>query len=373
MTPIPILYLIDRLARGGTEGQLIRLVRNLPSEFLPCVGELYSLDGCSYGPSPDLLDELRVPSIRLGFKGFGTKGLFHTVARLVRFVRERRVRIVQTFFQDPHLMGAILKCFAPVRLIGSFRDMGFWRTFLGTAKIRLSDRFYDGYIANSEAVKACSSASFGIDPGKIRVIENGLDTDWAAGPIETGPEKKTVGIVANLNRPVKRVEDFVSMASIVRAKDPDARFVVIGDGYLKEGLVQLSRRLGLDGSISFLGSLSDPMAEISRFGVGVLASESEGLSNAIIEYLACGVPVVVTDTGGNPEIVTQGENGFLVPVGAPSLMAERVLFLLGNPSVAAGMARANRAKVIDRFSLERMIGGHTAYYTDILGVQRCTD
>lgn len=375
MNPIPVLYLIDRLAYGGTEGQLVQLIRNLPGEFAPCIGLLHS-SPASDPVSPALLRELGVPSIRLGFAGFGKPGLFGAVWRLARFAREHRVRIVHAFFQDPHLMGAILKCLMEVKLIGSFRDTGFWRTALGAAKMRQSMRLWDGCIANSEAVKACAAGSFGIRASRIRVIYNGFDSRRGAmtggGSLGEHGNGKTIGIVANLNRTVKRVEDFVAMASLVRAEEPDARFVVIGDGHLKEGLLQLSRRLGLDGSISFLGSLADPLPGIGGFGVGVNTSESEGFSNAVIEYLACGVPVVATNAGGNPEIVIHGENGFLVPVGAPSLMAEKVLFLMRNRSLAAEMGRAGRLKVLTEFSLEKMIDRHAAYYAEIARGGRST-
>ena len=108
------------------------------------------------------------------------------------------------------------------------------------------------------------------------------------------------------------------------------------------------------------------MDEIARFGVGVITSESEGFSNAIIEYLACGIPVVATDAGGNPEIVTQGENGYLVPVGNPSLMAEKVLLLLNDRSLAARIGRLNRVKALRDYSMDRMVEEHRAYYTEIM-------
>jgi glycosyltransferase involved in cell wall biosynthesis len=312
---------------------------------------------------------LSVPSIQLDFKGFKDNTLFSDLARLKAFVREHRINLVQTFFQDPHLLGAILKCLAPVKLIGSFRDMGFWRTFSGTVKIRLSDFLYDGYIANSEAVKNYSSKSFRISPDKITRIYNGFHFSERPVPARSSfnqTDPMVVGIVAGLNRKVKRVHDFITMASIVRATLPDTRFVVIGDGNLKEKLMGYSDSLGLKKSISFMGAVTNPIDHIMKFDVGVLTSESEGFSNAIIEYMACGVPVVATDAGGNSEIVISGENGYLVAAGNPAIMAEKVLFLLTNPSHAREISRANREKVARYYTVAGMVEQHQAYYQGIL-------
>lgn len=360
---INILYIINSLAYGGTERQLIQLVTNLDkSQFQPYVAALY--------PPTTSLQRSETVSIQLSFRSFTDKKIAQTVLRLHGFIREHGIDIVQTFFQDPHLLGAIMKCFLPIKLIGSFRDMGFWRTLSGTAKIRLTDFLYDGYIGNSEAVKLYSSRSFGIRPKKIKCIYNGFsfdDSAWDTPTALSGLLKpKVVGIVANLNRKVKRVEDFVAMASLVYSKMQDVRFVVLGNGHMKESLIEHARELGLAKAMSFLGSVQDPLRYIAGFAVGVLTSESEGFSNAVIEYMACGVPVVATDVGGNPELIVSGENGYLVPVGAPSLMAEKVLFLLENPSYAREIGLANREKVTRNYTVDRMVIQHQEYYRYIL-------
>jgi glycosyltransferase involved in cell wall biosynthesis len=363
MEKINILYIINSLARGGTEKQLLELVENMDgSEFKPHIATLY--------PSTAFVEDLDVPSIQLDFKGFGQKTLYSQMVRLKNFTKQYDIHLVQTFFQDPHLLGAILRCCSKVKLIGSFRDMGFWRTFSGTAKIRLSDCLYDGYIANSEAVKTCSARSFGIDPDKIKCIYNGFDFSKNIAQANSteidSEEPKLVGIVANLNREVKRVEDFVIMASFVRARAPDVRFAVLGDGHLKDDLLNLSVRLGLGDSISFLGSVLNPLDYVARFHVGVLTSDSEGFSNSIIEYMACGVPVVATDVGGSQEIITPGENGYLVPTRSPALIAEKVIFLLENPLKSREIGLANQQKVLCDYTIDRMVVQHQEYYRKIL-------
>ncbi len=361
MSPINILYLINELGYGGTEGQLIRLVQHLDrAHFCPHIATLRN--------SSRFLEQLNVPSLKLDFKGFRDTSLFSQIARLVAFVKRYQITLVQTFFQDPHVLGAILKCLARVKLVGSFRDLGFWRTSSGTAKIRLSDFFYDGYVANSEAVRNYSSVSFGIRPGKITRIYNGFHFNGKAASAHPpdATDSPVVGIVANLNRKVKRVEDFITMASFVRGELPGTTFIVIGEGNLKEELIRYGNRLGLEDSISFLGSLPNPLDHIKKFKVGVITSESEGFSNAIIEYMACGVPVVATDVGGNTEIITPGENGYLVPVRNPSAMAEKVIFLLRSASHAGEIARANRERISQHFTLARMVQQHEAYYRSVL-------
>ena len=362
MSRINILYIINELAHGGTEKQLVQLIRRLDrSQFQPHIAILYSTSA--------FLKELDIPSIQVDFNSFKDRELFRKILRLRRFARKHDIQIVQTFFQDPHLIGAILKCCLPLRLVGSFRDLGFWQTFMGRAKIRLCDFLYDGYIANSEAVRRYSSAAFGIKLGKIECIYNGFPYDECAALTRHASreaDSKVVGIVANLNRKVKRVEDFVAMASVVKNKIPDSKFVIIGDGHLKEELVSMSGRLGLRESISFLGTVPNPVEYIPNFRVGVITSESEGFSNAIIEYMACGVPVVATNVGGNSEMIISGENGYLVPVGRPALMAEKVIFLLENPSHAQSIGLANREKVLRNYTVKQMIADYQTYYELIL-------
>jgi glycosyltransferase involved in cell wall biosynthesis len=360
MTPINILYMIDSLAYGGAERQLVELIRRLDrGRFRPYL--------CVFEDHEGLYD-IEVPKITLSTVRFNHYSILKKLLVLNRFIRENRIHIVQTFFQDPFLLAAMASHFNRVKLVGTFLDLGFWRTPAENRKMRLAYPFFSGFIANSRAVKDHFVLTDGIPEDKIQVIYNGFDFSAIPEVISRrcAYSPPVIGIVANMNRPVKRVEDFVRAAALVKEKVPGARFIVVGDGHLRGGLEEQAESLGLGRSIHFTGRISNPLEVVCTFDIGVLTSETEGFSNAIIEYMACGVPVVVTDTGGNPELVTEGENGFLVPVGRYESLAEKVVQLLSSNEQCARMGERNREKIRSGFSWSVALERQCSYYENLV-------
>lgn len=360
---VNILYLIQFLGHGGTEKQLVQLIRGLEgSPFRPHL--------CTLMPSGGYFDDLDIPKAFLQFRSFVHPSLVTVASRLASFIRHHDIHIIQTFFQDPFLLGAMIRPLKRVKLIGSLRDLGFWRTPAATGKMRVANPFYSGFIANSQAVKDYFVRADHINSAKIEVIYNGIDLGPDRFPTikgETSPSP-VIGIVANCNRPVKRVHDFIHAAALVHRAWGKAHFMVVGDGPLRPELERLGRTLGLGGSLTFTGQVTSPYDFIRQFSVGVNASESEGFSNAILEYMAWGVPVVATCTGGNPELVREGENGFLVPVGDVESMADRIILLLNEGMLRRKIGEANLTRVSSEFSLTRMISKYQDYYHRVLEI-----
>jgi glycosyltransferase involved in cell wall biosynthesis len=185
-----------------------------------------------------------------------------------------------------------------------------------------------------------------------------------------------IGIVANL-RPIKRIDVLVQAFALVCRRHPDARLVVVGgDGSSQHGasvrkeLERLASRLAIADRVVFTGRVDDPAPYISRFSVAVLCSDSEGFSNSIIEYMHAGRPVVCTNTGGNPELVRDGHNGFLVPVGDIGALADRLLLLLSDSALANRMGEAARETVLSGYSTTRMVSEHMACYDELLAAGR---
>jgi len=354
-TTTNILYIIDSLTHGGTERQLYELCRNLDrSRFTPHL--------CTLKPSQGLFDELDFPKICLNYTSFASLSIIAVLTSLAKFIRKNRIHIVQTFFQDPFLLAALAKPFSRYRLLGSFRDMGFWRTPAESRKMRFSYHFYDGFIANSEAVKASFVAIDGINAHKVTVIYNGFDLSAVPdkpAPIDTPP---VIGIVANLNRPVKRVQDFILAAGRVHRKRPEARFVVIGGGHLQKEFETLAVQSGIAACTTFTGMITNPLRNVREFTVGVISSETEGFCNAIIEYMACGVPVVATRTGGNIELIADGENGYLYEVGNIDELSDKLLLLLVDRQACSRIGSANVQKVQTLYSMKQMVDAHHRLY-----------
>jgi glycosyltransferase involved in cell wall biosynthesis len=198
--------------------------------------------------------------------------------------------------------------------------------------------------------------------GKIRIIHSGVDlgtfrfrTDRT--PLtEFGfePGTRVVGMVARLH-PVKDHETFISAAAKVLESLPDSRFLIVGDGPRRPELEALCRERGLGKQIVFTGIREDIGQLLSAMDALVLSSHSESLPLAVLEAMACGLPVVCTDVGGAAEIIEHGVSGFLTPPGDADELSSRLDELLTNADLARRMGLAGRRRVESRFDLAETV------------------
>jgi N-acetyl-alpha-D-glucosaminyl L-malate synthase BshA len=173
-------------------------------------------------------------------------------------------------------------------------------------------------------------------------------------------------LVHNSNfRPLKRVDDVVHVLEAVRATMP-AVLIFIGDGPERSRIEQLVRERGLARSVCFLGNQLAFASVLADADVFLLTSQTESFGLAALEALACGVPVVATRTGGVPEVVTAGENGFLCEVGDIDGIAGAVLRIIGDDALLAAMTRAARARVERDFGRAPAIDRYESCYRRVL-------
>lgn len=175
-----------------------------------------------------------------------------------------------------------------------------------------------------------------------------------------------MAIVANLNRRVKRVDLFINAAFLLHKKFPAVRFWIIGDGPLRKELQELALSLGLADNVMFLGSRSDVPRIMREVMVGVNCSDSEGMSNAIMEYMACGIPVVATDVGGNRELVEDGVTGLLIPKNDPSGLASALASLLRDPCKASKLGSDGHLFMTEKFGISTMLSKTKDVYASAL-------
>lgn len=366
--PPKMLFVIDYLSgtRGGTEGQLLTLIRGVARHGLaPQLAALqsteYTRSSLDLGCPVSALDITRVLRLR-------------SLVRLIRFawwVRRERIELVHVFFNDSAM---IIPWFAKLggsKVIASRRDMGYWYTRGNLRLLRMANRFVDRFIVNSRAVAEHVMRRERVPGDRIRVIYNGYPFGSEEDPplegfretLGIGPDDPVIGIVANL-RPVKRHADILRAFAIVTRRFPRAHLLLVGSGPLEGELRLLATELGLR-TVHFLGSLSHVIPVVKHFQVGVLCSESEGFSNALIEYMACGVPSVCTNVGGNPELIHDGVEGYLVELGDIPALASRIVTLLADPGLARTMGDRARARV-EEYTLERMVSAHLESYAEII-------
>lgn len=358
--PLGILYVIDTLRRGGTELQLAGLIARLDrSRFRPRLVTLRDHEADVLPPD--------CPHRELGAASLASPAGLRALASLRGELRREGVTICQTFFQDATLMGGLAGAMAgtPVRL-GSFRDLGFWRTRRQELVLRPLYRSLTGFVANSAAVRDHFCSHDGLDPARVTVIPNGLDTGAVAfRPPRAQP--RVVGIVGNLTRPVKRIDLFVAAAGKLAKLHPEVRFEVVGDGRLRGELEAQAAALDLGDRLVFRGRCPDVPAILADWDVGVLCSDSEGFSNALLEYLLAGCAAVATDVGGNREAVDHGRTGLLVPVGDAAALADAVGRCLTDHDLRSGLVAAARADAESRFSWDACVQAHENLYERLAG------
>jgi glycosyltransferase involved in cell wall biosynthesis len=219
----------------------------------------------------------------------------------------------------------------------------------------------DVFIAASRLI-ASVLASDGVPPDRIECVHDGVNV----GAIDAHPAvdvhaafglphgSPVVGNVAAL-APHKGQKHLVAAAALVVRQMPDVRFLIVGDGELREALERQVRDLGLERHVRLTGFRADAIGIIKSLDLFVLSSVTEGLGSAALEAMACGRAVVATRAGGIPEAVADGVTGLLVPPQDESALAGAVLELLRDPDRRAALGAAGRTHVERDFSVERMV------------------
>ncbi len=355
MSARKILFCIESIGRGGTETQLVGLINRLDRN-------LFEPRLCTLRPSSDYLAEVDCPCLELDVSRLRSPRGVLSLRSLAKHVSEQDVDIVHSFFQDPTLlaMPAGRLGGAPVRLI-SFRDLGFWRTPLQTFLMRRVYPFATGFMANSEAVKHDVCWKDGLEPTRIKVIYNGVDTTGYEY-VEHLESDVAIGIVGNLNRRVKRTDLFLRAAARVHVRHPEVVFHVIGDGELRAEYEALAAELGIAGSTVFAGRIENVPAYLGKLAVGVMCSDSEGFSNAVLEYMLRGCAVVATSVGGNLEVVRDGETGLLVPPGNVVALASAMSRLVDEKKTRLMLTLRARAVAEEGYDWSRCVNEHQDHY-----------
>jgi L-malate glycosyltransferase len=206
----------------------------------------------------------------------------------------------------------------------------------------------------------------------IKVIPNFIDTvrfrrqmkDHFKQALCPNGEKVLVH-VSNF-RPVKRATEVVRVFDRLRKEGHAVKLLLVGDGPDRIPCEHLARELGVIEDVRFLGK-QEPVEEIlSIADVFLMPSGSETFGLAALEAMACGVPVVATDIGGLPELIVEGETGFMTPLGDLDGMTDRVRALLLNGELHGRMAEASRARAVDVFDVEHVIPAYEQYYREVM-------
>jgi len=362
--PRRVLYFITELNVGGAERSLARLLSDLDrGRFLPSVA-------CLYGSDSPVADQIRALDIPVVDLGMSHKWRLDALGRLYRLLVDEHPAILHTSLFHANVPGRIVGRLAQVPIvISGERTMGMesrWRYGLNRMTHSLADRI----VCVSPRVADFVVERIGVPRDKIVVIPNGVElTDFDHLPDRRATRASlglpvdglVLGTVSRL-QPVKRLD--VLLRALVWLGS--AQTVIVGYGPEERRLKALAEQLGLEKRVHFVGHQDDVRPWLATMDVFVLSSDWEGMPNAVLEAMACGLPVVATSVGGTPDVVVDGGTGLLVPPRDPLSLAEALRALAADPDRRRGMGMAGRQRVVLCFSAERMVERTRALYEELL-------
>jgi glycosyltransferase involved in cell wall biosynthesis len=243
-------------------------------------------------------------------------------------------------------------------------------------------RRFDHLIAVSEATKQ-EMTHAGLPASAISVIHNAIDTQtWSRSCVAAdlreqlglGSAFPIVGYVGRI-MPEKDLDTWLHGAGLVAQKYPMARFILAGDGRdnnTLSHLQNLASALGIGRQVTFLGYREDLLPVYASFDIFALTSRREGLPNSVLEAMAMGLPVVTTDVAGTPELVIDGQTGFVIPQGDARGFAHAIITLTADDRLRGQMAQAGRHRVEREFSFTRRLQQVEVLYEQVLRLKRCS-
>lgn len=353
-----IMIIIDLLSEiGGAERNLYQLshaLRNKGHRIIICSLKSGNLSDHMKSEGFDVIN-LNIKRI---YDWKGIRALF----ALTRIVLKERVSIMMTYHNSSDFMGVAISLLTGIPIISSRRDMGFMLKKIDYSIYRLANIFFSAITTVSNAVKDQVILSQKANPEKIFVIYNGIGQEspaWDTGDIL--PDKGEVNICCLANiKTIKGQKVLIQAAHTIIQKIPQVRFFLVGNIYPEpdyyQELVSMIRNSGMEKQIIFTGMI-EPHRTLklwSEVDVAVCPSLSEGMSNAILEAMVAGKPVVATSVGGNPEVIKDGINGFLVPPDDPEALADALLRIIENGNLRDVMGRNSQRVAAEEFSLELM-------------------
>ncbi|MDF0752170.1 glycosyltransferase [Marinobacter sp. 71-i] len=293
--------------------------------------------------------------------------------KMARRFRMSGVQLAHVFFNDASVLCPPVFRLNGIKTIISRRDMGYWYTPVYRAMLALSGRFVSAAITNSEAVRQVTARSEPLAPSQVHVIYNGYDLGASSGDLPADlaelrfrhPNAVFAGLVANI-RPIKRMEDAVMAFGKLNQRGHDLHLVLIGDGNQGD-LRLLSSQQGVADRIHFLGPRADVKACLKALDIGLLCSESEGFSNAIIEYMQAGLPVVCSNVGGNQEAVEHNETGYLYPCGDIGSLTKHLEALSKSKELRKRIGDNALRRARERFNMDTMVAKHQDIYEGLIG------
>ena len=369
---INILYIIDQFkAGGGTERHLVRLATMLDRE------RFNTAISCFEGAPGTILDDILKHGIPVEDLNLSRIYSYRALARgfrLARFIRRHGIDIVQTFHFKSDTFGVFFSRLAGVPIVvSSRRDTGDLKKPRQILLNRIMNRFIDRFIMVCNAVGTKVRECEGVPAHKTVTIYNGVDLKRFSGAGARDVEllRRQLGLddsnfvvgISAIFRPEKAYHVFFKGIEGVLSTIKNLKVLVLGFGPTKDHFVSYCRKGPLREVVKFQGFVEDVERFLPLMDVFCLVpNKNEGFSNAILEAMAAGRPVIASDVGGNAEAVVHNETGIIIPPDDPAALSRAILELYNNPEKRLQMGQKARERAAESFSIEKMIREHESFY-----------
>ena len=325
------------------------------------------------GDAVGILEKAGVRHLRVDIrvKSEAHPKIYLSLPRLAALIRAQGIDIIHAQTRVTQVMAFWL---------GRMTGVPFVTTCHGFFKPRLFRKVFpcwgQGVIAISRPVREHLIKDFNMDTGRVHLVSNGVDMSCytftddalrrqkrAQWSVDGSP---VVGMIARLSD-VKGIDVLIRAMPAVVASFPSVRLMIVGQGPQENDLRTLVHQLGLEKNVSFRSIVQSTADILPVFDVFVMPSLQEGLGLSVMEAMAAGIPVVASNVGGLPDLIKDGQTGFLTPVGDSTALGKRINGMLGDPARALNMARAARALIEKEFSSQRMVEGTIKVYEKYSG------
>ncbi|MFH0899828.1 MAG: glycosyltransferase [Pseudomonadota bacterium] len=362
-----VFHLITTLHTGGTERQLVELLRALD-------GSRWQCRVATLRPSGQLLPEV----LGLGIEPVPLplpRTLVHpwtpgVILGLAVAIRRQQAVLLHCHDYYSALVGVPAARAAGVPVIVARRDLSHHLDWPHRLALRIALHQATLVLVNALAVADQVRSSYGVPSAKLVIVPNGINvteflTRAAAPPtppLEAGAGTAKVLTIARLTHAAKGHDDLLQAIAILKRSAHPVHFFLAGDGPREPELRETCARLGIQRMVSFLGYRHDAPALLAQADIVCHPSRQEGLPNAVLEAMAAGRPVVATRAGGTAELIEDGKNGILVPPACPTMLADAIVRLLCDRVAASRLGTSARARVAKEFTVERLAGRIDAIY-----------
>lgn len=365
--PVPVLLVVRELNLGGCERDLTKIALRLDRHrFVPHVASFRP-----EGVRRSELDHAGVPVLRLPVTSFMSPSVLSAAAILRRYLRRHRIRLVHAFDVPASVFTPVwARLFhVPVVITSQLSYRALAPLHLRTA-LRISDHLSHRVVVNCRAMWRHMAEDEGVPERKLFLCYNGVETAVFHPAERTQPASLAgaplvLGCIAAL-RPEKRLDLLLRAFASVRYLQPGMKLVIVGDGSELPGLQALAAKLGVTPDVVFEPATQNVADWLHAIDIFVLPSESEGFSNSLLEAMACGCCPVASNVGGSPELIPDGERGFLFQSGDAGSLSARLTTLVQQPELRRRFGSAAALHARNRLSLELAVERISSLYAEML-------